>query len=231
MKALIVLTNVQKYETINRPTGLWLAELTHFYDELVKNNIEADFVSPEGGYIPLDPHSLSMMDETDYKYYNDKDFRDKVLSGTLSPAEVNAADYDLIYYTGGHGTMWDFPKSKEIAEIAYTIYKNGGYVSAVCHGVAGLFPIVDEAGENLIKGKVVTGFTNEEETMNETHEVVPFLTEDVLKELGAVVEIGSAYTPVVKVDGRLLTGQNPQSARALGEAVIEVLKKDGKINA
>lgn len=222
-KALIILTNIEQYGEHERLTGLWLSELTHFYDELVKAGYEADFVSPKGGYVPLDPHSLTMIDAVDRTYYNDADFRNRALGQTLRPEQVTATDYDLIYYTGGHGVMWDFPQSMEIAELASQIYQNGGLVTAVCHGVAGLLPIKDEAGQALIEGKVVTGFTNQEEELNGTTDLVPFLTETALLEKGAKVEIGTAFTPVVRQDSRVLTGQNPQSARALGQTVVSIL--------
>ncbi|MGQ7366351.1 type 1 glutamine amidotransferase domain-containing protein [Streptococcus suis] len=222
-KALIVLTNIEQYGEHDRLTGLWLSELTHFYDELVKVGYEADFVSPKGGYVPLDPHSLTMMDDVDRTYYRNATFRNRALGQTLRPEEVKATDYELIYYTGGHGGMWDFPESVEIAELASQIYQNGGLVTAVCHGVAGLLPIKDEAGQPLIAGKVVTGFTNQEEELNGTADLVPFLTETALREKGAKVEIGTAFSPVVRQDDRILTGQNPQSARALGQAVVSKL--------
>ncbi len=84
-KALIVLTNVAKYDSLDRPTGLWLSELTHFYDVMRDHQVEVDVVSPTGGYIPLDPHSMMSMDVTDWKYYQDSDFRNQVLGATLSP--------------------------------------------------------------------------------------------------------------------------------------------------
>lgn len=227
-KALIILTNIEQYGEHDRLTGLWLSELTHFYDELVKAGYEADFVSPKGGYVPLDPHSLTMMDAVDRTYYTDAGFRNRALGQTLRPDQVKAADYDVIFYTGGHGVMWDFPQSMEIAELASQIYQNGGLVTAVCHGVAGLLPIKDEAGQALIEGKVVTGFTNQEEELNGTTDLVPFLTETALLEKGAKVEIGTAFTPVVRQDSRVLTGQNPQSARALGQMVVSVLAKEGE---
>lgn len=222
-KALIVLTNIEQYGEHERLTGLWLSELTHFYDELVKVGYEADFVSPKGGYVPLDPHSLTMMDDVDRTYYRNATFRNRALGQTLRPEEVKATDYELIYYTGGHGVMWDFPESVEIAELASQIYQNGGLVTAVCHGVAGLLPIKDEDGQPLIEGKVVTGFTNQEEELNGTADLVPFLTETALREKGAKVEIGTAFSPVVRQDNRILTGQNPQSARALGQTVVSML--------
>lgn len=200
-----------------------MGELTHFHEHMDKAGVEVDFVSPLGGYVPLDPHSMSFLNETDLHYYNNRDFVSKALANTKKPEEINSSDYDLIYYTGGHGTMWDFPENTELAKIASDIYQNGGIISAVCHGVVGLLPIMDENGRALIAGKTVTGFTNEEEDMNGTTDIVPYLTEDVLKDKGANYEKEAAFSPVVRVDGRLMTGQNPQSAGLLGKTVVEAL--------
>ncbi|MBM7636085.1 type 1 glutamine amidotransferase domain-containing protein [Streptococcus saliviloxodontae] len=222
-KALIVMTNVEKYSPSNRPTGLWLGELTHFYEHMDKAGIQVDFVSPLGGYIPLDPHAMSFLNDTDLHYYQDRDFVSKALANTKKPSQVKADDYDVIYYTGGHGVMWDFPENQELAEIASAIYQKGGIVSAVCHGVVGLLPIKDQEGQPLIAGKTVTGFANTEEDLNGTTDQVPYLTEDALKEKGAIYESSTAFTPFVRVDGRLITGQNPQSAGAVGQAVLDLL--------
>lgn len=138
---------------------------------------------------------------------------------------MNPDDYAAIYYAGGHGTMWDFPGSEKLGEIASTIYRNNGIVSAVCHGVVGLLPVVDETGQSILTGRTVTGFSNEEEELNGTTDAVPFLTEDSLKEKGADYQAGKAFSEVVHVDGRLLTGQNPQSAQLLGKEVVSALTK------
>lgn len=102
-KVLIVLTNVSKYTNHDIPTGLWLGELVHFYDEIQKHGIEADFVSPKGGYVPLAPYSMKFMDDVDYKWYQDKGFVTKALAQTKSPDEINPSDYVAIYYTGVMG--------------------------------------------------------------------------------------------------------------------------------
>lgn len=224
-KILIVLTNEEKYEAVSRPTGLWFSELTHFLDVMIEENFEVDFVSPKGGYVPIYPNSLMNLDEIDWKWYTDEVFRNRALSNTLKPSEVNAEDYVAIYYAGGHGAMFDFPDAKELSAIASKIYKNQGIVSAVCHGIVGLLNIVDEQGKELVADRIITGFTNEEEEIGQATAIVPFLAEDELKKHGANYQSGAAYTDVVKVDGRLLTGQNPQSAHSLGQAVAKKLKK------
>ncbi|WP_312300499.1 type 1 glutamine amidotransferase domain-containing protein [Chryseobacterium sp.] len=225
-KALIVVTSVEKYPEMERATGLWLGEAVHFYEKLEEKGYEIDFVSPKGGYTPLDPVSLQMfVQPADWKYYADKTFRNK-LGNTLGPKDINAKDYNVIYYTGGHGVIWDFPDNSELQEIARDIYENGGIVSSVCHGAVGLFNITLSNGESLIKGKTVTGFSNSEEIAAELADHVPFLTEDVLKSKGAhYVKADQDFIPFAVADGKLVTGQNPQSGAAVAEKVLEILEK------
>ncbi|AKK74480.1 peptidase C56 [Chryseobacterium gallinarum] len=225
-KALIVVTSVEKYPGMDRATGLWLGEAVHFYEKLHEKGYEIDFVSPKGGYTPLDPVSLQMfVQPVDWKYYADPTFREK-LGNTLKPEEIKPEDYSVIYYTGGHGVIWDFPDNGAIQEIARTIYENGGIISSVCHGAAGLFNIQLSDGELLIKGKTVTGFSNSEEIAAELADHVPYLTEDVLKSKGAhYVKADQDFAPFAVSDERLVTGQNPQSGGAVGEKVLEILEK------
>lgn len=225
-KALIVVTNTARFEGINRATGVWLSEATHFHAVMSDNGIGVDYMSPNGGYVPLDPGSLATdaMDDTNWQFYGDNDYRERALARSLRPDQVNPDDYDLIYYAGGHGVMWDFPQSTAVAAIAQSIYKRGGLVTAVCHGVVGLLAIKDADGDNLIVGKHLTGFTNEEEALNQLTDAVPFLAEDALKDAGAVYTKADAYTENVVVDGQLITGQNPQSAHGVGIAAVRALK-------
>lgn len=224
-KVLVVLTNHQKFDTINRATGLWLSEATHFVDVMQQNNIEVDYVSPNGGYVPIDPGSLAsdQLDDINHRFYDDADFRNHALGASLKPSDVNPADYQAIYFAGGHGTVWDFPDNRDLGNIALQIYDNGGYITAVCHGVVGLLSIKQGANK-FINGKNLTGFSNEEEQINQLTNDVPFLAEDVLKAAGAHYTSGAAYTKHVIVDGRLITGQNPQSAQGVGEELVKVVK-------
>ena len=121
--------------------------------------------------------------------------------------------------------MWDFPGNNEIASLATSIYESGGYVTAVCHGPAALVSIRLSDGSYLVNGKKVTSFTNEEEQAAELTEVVPFLLQDSLVSCGAEFVAAEKWTDNVQVDGRLITGQNPQSAETLGEELAKALKK------
>lgn len=224
-KALVVVTSVSKYPDIERPTGLWLGEAVHFADVLYNNGYDIDYVSPQGGYTPIDPESLkeSMMTDLDWKYYQDKSFMNR-LGQTHTPDEVKAEDYDIIYYAGGHGTIWDFAENETLQSISRKIYENNGVISSVCHGAIGLLNIQDDEGNNLISGKNVTGFSNSEEREVGLDSVVPFLTEDELVARGARYEQGDNWSSFAVTDGQLITGQNPQSGKAVAEAFLKSKK-------
>ncbi|MEB7773153.1 type 1 glutamine amidotransferase domain-containing protein [Kurthia gibsonii] len=224
-KILVVVTNVSKYPNQARATGLWLAEAVHFVEEVTKAGYEVDYVSPKGGYTPLDPHSLQadQMSELDWSYYTNPTFLNR-LGTTMAASEVDASEYDAIYYTGGHGVMWDFPEDAHLQKLASAIYEKGGVVAAVCHGSVGLLNIQTATGDYLIKDKKVTGFTNTEEQAVGLTEVVPFLTEDALKERGGQYVKSDDWASFALADERVVSGQNPSSGAAVAKEVIQYLE-------
>ncbi|WP_343596791.1 type 1 glutamine amidotransferase domain-containing protein [Pseudomonas sp.] len=223
-KILVVLTNTAKYPTLKRATGLWLGEAVHFVDVVEKAGYEVDYVSPAGGYVPIDPHSLQMAPDLDWQWYDDKSFMSR-LGASYSPGQVRAADYRAIYYTGGHGVMYDFPDNQPLQDLARKIYENGGIVAAVCHGVVGLLNIKLSDNSLLLKDRQVTGFSNTEEKLAELDEVVPFLTEHELIARGGIYnKHENPWESFVIPDDRLITGQNPASTRLLAEKVLAALK-------
>lgn len=224
-KILVVMTNHSAYPSRSDKTGLWLTELTHFYDVALAAGYDMDFVSPLGGQVPLDERSLKSI-------YLDKSARDHLadpafmqrLKTTLAPNMINPSQYKAIYYTGGHGTMWDFPTNKALQNISEQIYRQGGIVSAVCHGVGGLLPLQDEHGKPLIAGRIVTGFANIEETLSGIKSQVPFSLQNGLIERGANYKQAFVpFTSYVVSDDRIITGQNPQSSKEIAEAVVKRL--------
>ncbi len=224
-KILVVVTNISKYENIQRPTGLWLGEAVHFAHVMEEAGFEIDYVSSKGGYTPIDPHSLenTYMTPVDWKYYTDNKFMNK-LGNTLSVDQVNPSDYDVIYYTGGHGVIWDFPNDSKMQEVAKEIYENGGIVSGVCHGLAGLLNIKLSNGKNLVDGIKVTGFSNSEEAAVGLDKLVPYLTETELVKRGANYVKGDDWTEFAVSDNRIITGQNPASGAAVAKEVLKVLR-------
>jgi len=223
-KILFVLTNISKKGNSNEKTGFWLSETTHVWKSLIDQGYEVDFISPQGGNAPIDPHSFDLKDPINKEFLENKIYKNKI-QNTFKPSEINPKDYIAIHYVGGHGTMWDFPDNIEIANIAKVIYENNGFITAVCHGPAGLVNIKLSNGDYLVKGKKVSAFTNEEEAYLKATNIVPFLLEDKLIERGAIFEKTEIWKEKVVVDGRLITGQNPASAKQIGDILTNLIKK------
>ncbi len=222
-KMLVVLTSYPKYPNLERATGLWLGEAVHFVKKVEAAGYQVDYVSPKGGYTPIDPHSLAMADATDWEWYQNSDFMSR-LGATLKPSQVNPNDYSVIYYAGGHGVVWDFPDNEELQAISRSIYESGGIVSSVCHGAVGLLNIKLSDGTLLIKGKEVTGFSNTEEKLAELDKYVPYLTEDEMVKRGAVYKkAAEPWAPFAVADQRVVTGQNPASGGPVAELVLKEL--------
>lgn len=226
-KMLVVLTNKSTYGESSDRTGLWLNEATDFVEVVQNHGYDVTYVSPKGGEVPIDPESLGpkYADENAKKYLEMEDFKNRALKNSLKPSDINPNDYAAIYYTGGHGVVWDFPDNKELQDIAIKIYEDGGYVTSVCHGVAGLINIKDKSGEYLINKKKITGFTKKEEELIGKDKVVPFGTEEESIKRGADFKKEEPFTCFAIKDGRLITGQNTLSGRAVAEKLIEELEK------
>ena len=224
-RILIIVTNRDHYLTEDKKTGLWLSELVHFYDIFEKEGFHQDIVSPSGGDIPLDPRSLSWtgMDKSTKKRYNDLEFM-KLLKGTKSTADVNWEDYDVVYYAGGHGVMWDFPEDNYIQEINKNMYENGKVIAAVCHGYCGLLETRLSDGRYLVNGKKLTGFSWNEEVLAMVSKQMPYNVEEEMKKRGALYKKHFLpFVPKVVIDNNLIKGQNPNSAKKTAKAVLEYL--------
>ncbi|MCM5529805.1 type 1 glutamine amidotransferase domain-containing protein [Parasegetibacter sp. NRK P23] len=221
-KILFVVTSHGTKGNTGEKTGYYLGEVSHPWEVLHEAGYEIDFVSPEGGNPPVDGFDLS--DPVNKKFWEDRVYHEKI-TNTLTPDKINPEDYAAIFYAGGHGAVWDLPSNEAIANIAAQVYENNGLVGAVCHGPAGIVNIRLSNGEYLVSGKKVNGFTNEEEELVKLTDVVPFLMEDKLKERGGIYEKSAPWQPHVTVDGRLITGQNPQSAKGVGEAMKKALEE------
>ncbi|WP_157976931.1 antibiotic biosynthesis monooxygenase [Taibaiella helva] len=219
-KILFVVTSHDRKGNTGEPTGFYLSEVSHPWEVLAAAGYEIDFVSPEGGKAPVDGFNLG--DPVNRKFWNDKAYRHKI-ENTLKPSQVRPEHYVAIHYAGGHGAMWDFPDNKALAKIAAAVYEQGGIVSAVCHGPAGLVNVRLSDGQYLVDGKRINAFTNEEEAAVKLDKVVPFLLESALIARGAHFEKAGLWQSYVVSDQRVVTGQNPQSAKAIGEAVLVAL--------
>ena len=224
----IIVTNQDSYPEHNRPTGLWLSELVHFWDVLEKDGYSFDIISPKGGKIPLEPKSLEgvAFDKATKARYNDEEFMAQ-LDNTISAADASWERYEAIYYTGGHGVMYDFLDDENLHKLNRDMYENGRVISAVCHGYCGLLNTKLSNNEYLLKGKTITGFSWFEEKLANVAKIVPYNAEQIAKERGCNYKKAMIpLTPFVKTDGKLVTGQNPFSATLTAKKTLEVLRKD-----
>ena len=222
-KILCVVTSNNVKGSTGIPTGFWLSELTHPMKKFEDAGFEISLASIKGGKPPIDEVSLDFSDPINKKFWDDENFQKKY-NNTLKLDDVDAKDYDAIFFAGGHGVMWDFPESPAVDKVTREIYENGGIVSAVCHGPCALVNVKLSDGTYLVAGKNVTGFTNGEEEEVQGTKIVPFLLEDKLNERGAIHHPASNWADNVVVDGRLVTGQNPASAASVGEEVVKLLQ-------
>jgi putative intracellular protease/amidase len=216
-KVLFVLTSHDTLGSSGKETGYYLPEVTHPYEAFEQAGIEVEFVSSKGGKAPM--IGVDLEDPLNKAFLDDPLKMAKV-ENTIAPTEVEPSRYAAIFYAGGHGTMWDFPDDERLSQIAAKIYEQGGVVGAVCHGPAGLINI-----------KLSDGFTNEEEAAVGLSDVVPFLLEATLIDRGAKYTKAPNFQPHVEVSDRLVTGQNPASAKGVGEKMVELLKRLDPVSA
>lgn len=221
-KILCVVTSNNVKGSTGIPTGFWLSELTHPMKKFEDAGFEISLASIKGGKPPIDEVSLDFSDAINKKFWDDATFQKKY-NNTLKLDDVDAKDYDAIFFAGGHGVMWDFPESSAVDKVTREIYENGGIVSAVCHGPCALVNVKLSDGSYLVAGKNVTGFTNAEEDEVQGTAIVPFLLADKLNERGAIHHAAANWSNNVVVDGRLVTGQNPASAASVGDEVVKLL--------
>jgi putative intracellular protease/amidase len=174
--------------------------------------VQLTLASPKGGQPPVDPKSDLPENQTSaMSRFKQDEIAKAALAQTVKIEDMNAADFDTVFYVGGHGPLWDLAESRVSIALLESFYNAGKPIALVCHS-PGVLRHVTYKGEPLVKGKHVTGFTNgEEEAVQLTH-VVPFLVEDELLRLGAIFEKVADWRPFSVVDGRLITGQNPASS-------------------
>ena len=225
MKVLIVLTSHSDLGNTGEKTGFWVEEFAAPYYVLADAGAELAIASPKGGQPPVDPKSEApdMQTVATKRFYRDYNLIDKV-AHTLKLSEVNEADYDAVFYPGGHGPLWDLATDTQSIALIENFYKHNKPVAFVCHAPAALINVKAPNGEPLVKDKEVTGFSNSEEEAVKLTKVVPFLLEDEIKKLGGQYSSGPDWGVYVKTDGLLITGQNPASSEAAAKVLLEELK-------
>ena len=220
-KILIAVTNHGTLGTTKQANGTYSPELTHVIDVLNKANIEYDIASIKGGKAPLYGTDLEN-DTVNDAVLNDESFQ-TAINNTIPVSQLTPGDYVAIFYPGGFGLLSDLAENQDFAQIAAAIYESNGAIAAVCHGPAGLLPVILSNGESLLAGKSVTGFTREEEIDFGTINDIPFLLEESLSRNASLYSKKQPWQEYVITDGRLITGQNPASAHAVGTALVALI--------
>jgi len=224
MKILMVLTSHDKLGATGEKTGFWLEEFAAPYYVFKDAGAEVTLASPLGGQPPLDPKSDAPDFQTEATHRFKADgAAQKVLSSTLKLAEVSAADFDAVFYPGGHGPLWDLAEDPSSIALVEAMLAAEKPVAAVCHAPGVLRHPKTSDGTSVVQGKTVTGFTNSEEEAVGLTKVVPFLVEEMLKLNGGNYSKRGDWEPHVVSDGLLITGQNPASSAPTAKALLEKL--------
>jgi len=212
-KVLMIVTSHKALGGTGKSTGLYLSELAHPYEILEDAGCDITLASPKGGIAPIDPRSIT------------PEFERFALLATNTKAlhTMKAEHFEAFMIVGGHGTMWDLAFNADINRILPSAFVLGKVVAAVCHGPVALTQLKHADGSFVIKNKKVTGFSNEEEFAMGLTRVVPFLLEEELIKTGAIYSKKPNWAAHVVVDGNLVTGQNPASAKGVGEAIANLL--------
>lgn len=218
-KVLVVTTSHDRFEGPNpHPTGVWLEEFALPYLELQKNGIDLVIASPMGGEMPVDPRSLPTPEQ-------EQAWKPALEAAkhTSKLAAMKSVDFDAIFLPGGHGPLFDLPENADLQRLLREFHDAGKIIAAVCHGPAGLVGATLADGTPLVKGKILTSYTYSEEVAAKLDREVPFILEHRLRELGAYFITGENKADHVEHDGRLITGQNPNSSSSIAQTIVAAL--------
>jgi len=224
MKILMVLTSHDQLGDTGKKTGFWLEEFAAPYYEFLDAGADITLASPKGGQPPLDPVSDSPDAQTDdtRRFRGDKEANQR-LATTLPLSEVNPDDYDAVFYPGGHGPLWDLAEHPASIKLIEHYVAQKKPLGLVCHAPGVLRRAKGPDGKALVAGRQVTGFSNTEEEAVQLTQVVPFLVEDELIQLGGHYTKADDFQEHVVTDGKLVTGQNPPSSAASAKALLALL--------
>jgi len=220
-KILIPMTNHATLGNTDEANGTYAPELTHVLHVILEAGYDYELASINGGEVPLYGTDMEG-DEINTTVLANDTLKNKILN-TLSVSDVNVNDFDAIFYPGGFGLLSDLATNEDFAKLSAKHYEDGGLLAAVCHGPAGLLPITLSTGEKLLSTKSVTGFTREEEIDYGTISNVPFLLEESLTRSSARYNKVQPWLEFIIEDDRVITGQNPTSAHAVGKAMVSYL--------
>ncbi len=227
-RILMVLTSADRLQGLSKSTGSWLEEVAAPYYTFLDAKCSVTLASPKGGAAPIDAESLQEQNQTaSTRRFEADAAATHALANTAALSALDFAQYDAVFFAGGHGTMEDFPVDAQVRKLVEHFYTRHKPVAAVCHGPACLVSAVKGNGEPLIRGHRFTCFTDAEEIAVGLETQVPFMLEARLSAQGGTADVAAPFAPKVVADGALITGQNPASAIPTAEAVIAYVRRHG----
>ncbi|MFK7920878.1 MAG: nuclear transport factor 2 family protein [Bacteroidia bacterium] len=220
-KALLVLSSAAFHADSDLAAGNSFAEVVIAYDLYQKAGYHVALVSPQGGKVPL--AYINPADSLQLSYLYNADFM-YAMENTMTPAQINPDEYDIVQFTGGSAPIFDVPQNEAIQKIVMHIYEqNKGVVVAVCHGTAGLVNLKTADGNYLVANKEINTIPDVQERHDLPHyQHYPFIIEELLRARGGKISYSDIGSPHMEVDGRLLTGQNSVSSAMVTLKSIEV---------
>lgn len=232
MKVLMLLTSHSRLADTGLATGLWLDEFAAPYYVLHDEGIELVLASPAGGVVPIDPRSQAPAAQSEATRRLATDLTAQAqLAAALPLEEIEVSEFAGLFVPGGHGPLWDLAGNPRVTGVVEAMVEAGKPLAAVCHGVAALLEARGTDGRPLVQGRLVTGFSNAEEAQLGLVGVVPFSLEDQLRARGGLYSQGEPWEPYLRVDGLLVTGQNPASSALAAEALLRLLSLAEAVSA
>ena len=221
---LMVLTSHDTLGNTGKKTGFWVEEFAAPYYAFIDAGVKVTLASPSGGQAPIDPTSeLADFQTLATQRYNDDSNAQRQIATTVKLAQVNADEFDGVFYPGGHGPLWDLTENAESISLIEQFLASNKAVATVCHASAALLNVKNTANDFIVKGKAVTGFSNNEEAAVQLTDVVPFLLEDELNKRGADYQKAEDWHAFAVQDGLIISGQNPASSALTAEKLLSFI--------
>ncbi len=214
---LFVVTNTEKINNEIK-TGVYFEEFAVPYLNFQKAGFRIDVASIKGGDCPIDESSLKCSNP------NEWDSCAKYLKNTKKLSEIDKTNYNILFFPGGHGPMFDIAYNSTVKEFVEDFCRQNKIIGAICHGVCALLGGMDENREYILKNKKVTGFTNQEEEIAKMTEFMPFLLQDKIIEEGGIFIEEKPFSSHIEHDWNIVTGQNQNSSYLIADKIIELSK-------
>jgi putative intracellular protease/amidase len=223
-KILMVLTSHSELGDTGEKTGFWVEEFAAPYYAFVDAGVKVTLASPAGGQPPVDPKSKmeDFLTESTKRFDADSEAL-ALVANTHKLADMKSADYDAVFYPGGHGPLWDLTDNTDSIALIESFLAENKPIASVCHAPAAFLNIKTADGEYVVKGKAVTGFTNTEEAAVQLTDIVPFLLQDELVKRGGNYQKADDWNAFAVQDGLLITGQNPASSELAAEKLLAAI--------